>query len=88
MYARALAAQGKDTAAESAFRLAVAKAVELLGKDNAVTMDCKRNFGEFLAQRGRKEEVDRIFEEIDNEIGRFVPEGNAWSPIISPMIKI
>lgn len=77
VYARSLAGQGKDALAESTYRFLIRRTTELVGgenKDHVLVLECKRIFADFLTERGRQEEMDQIYEEIDKELEAFMLE--------------
>ena len=78
MYADTLMEQEKDDeAVEHVYTLAISKGIELLGQDNPLVMKCKADFGQFLAKRARHDETERIFEEINKDLEKFMLDNKA-----------
>ena len=43
-------------------------------KDHVLVLETKRSFADFLTERGRQEEMDQIYQEIDKELEAFMLE--------------
>ena len=73
-YARALGTLGQDDLAESSFRIAFIKCTQLLGADCPLLTEVRLRYATFLKERGRMDETDRIYAEIEAELKDFMLE--------------
>ena len=82
MYAKALAALGRTAEADATFRLVIAKCSELMGSDCPLMLHLKREYVGFLEPRGRKEETERYYAEIDERLRDFMLEDKGVDSVI------
>ena len=71
-YARACFLQSKKIKAESASRLVLSKGLELLGKGHPFMVSCKQWIRELAELQGRKEDMEGIQREIEEDLKPYM----------------
>ena len=72
LLAEARAAQGKDELAERTFSFAISNAIEIFGAEHDETLGAYQRYADFLATRGREDEVRSLIALMDSKLEPYM----------------
>lgn len=87
LLAEARAAQGKDELAERTFSFAISNAIEIFGAEHDETLGAYQRYADFLATRGREDEVRSLIALINSKLEPYMlrPESIDYTKGMVPL---